>query len=100
MRFLILCALVLLASAANAGGPGLHYGHGIQLGSVVVHYPTGDVQENGEWETIVLRRSTAYPRHYFDVTTLWHWSDSDPNPHQTSHNCNVFSPVEITAQEQ
>lgn len=100
MRALILCMAVLLASAANAGGPGLHYGHGIQLGSVLVHYPTGDMEENGEWERIVLSRSTAYPRHYFDVTTFWISSNWDPNPHQTSHNCNVFSPVEIMAQEQ
>lgn len=97
MKSLTLCALVLLASAGNAGAP---YGHGIQLASVLVHYPTGDVEENGEWETITLRRSPMFPRRYFTVTTDWYWTDTLSTPHSTVHNCNVLSPVEIMAQEQ
>lgn len=96
----ILFAFIAFGSLAWAGSAGLHYGHGIQLGETIIHYPTGDYVETGEWETIILSRSTAFPRHYFDVTTFWISSNLDPNPHQTSHNCNVFSPIEITAMEQ
>lgn len=104
MKTLIICALILLAvlgGFAAGGSAGLHYGHGRQLADTSVHYPTsGDFNESGEWETITLRRSPQYPRHYFLVIVDWISSDRDPNPHSTVHNCNVFSPFDLHAFEQ
>jgi hypothetical protein len=101
MKFLILCILVLFVGAglAPAGSSGLHYGHGIQVADTVVHFPTGDYAESGEWETITLRRSPLYPRHYFLMIVDWISSDRDPNPHTSVNNCNVFSPLDLHAAE-